>query len=56
MTEMATVLSGPIAFVEPDLSSLTATRPMSPDPGDKRDSLSDKQKQGLLVSLLLLCC
>ena len=49
--------SGPIEFVEPDLSSLPSpsTRPMSPEPGagDKRDSLTEKQKQGRWCSLTL---
>lgn len=40
---------GPIEFVEPDLSSLPSpsARPMSPEPSssDKRDSLTEKQKQ-----------
>lgn len=43
--------AGPIEFVEPDLSSMSTpvTRPMSPDPAtsDKRDSLTEKQKQGV---------
>ena len=37
---------GPLVFQEPDLSNLAPQRPMSPDPLDKRDSLTDKQKQG----------
>ena len=41
---------GPLEFVEPDLSSLPPPRPMSPDgtANDKRDSISDKAKQGRL--------
>ncbi|XP_052774928.1 F-BAR domain only protein 2-like isoform X2 [Mya arenaria] len=37
---------GPLEFVEPDLSSLPAPRPMSPEatPNDKRDSLSEKNR------------
>ena len=35
-------------FVEPDLSSLPPPRPMSPDPNDKRDSISEKSRQGNL--------
>ncbi|WAR24077.1 hypothetical protein MAR_037746 [Mya arenaria] len=36
----------PLEFVEPDLSSLPAPRPMSPEatPNDKRDSLSEKNR------------
>ncbi|XP_041360186.1 F-BAR domain only protein 2-like isoform X2 [Gigantopelta aegis] len=40
-----TTKPGPLVFQEPDLSNLAPQRPMSPDPLDKRDSLSDKQKQ-----------
>ncbi|XP_021373429.1 F-BAR domain only protein 2-like isoform X2 [Mizuhopecten yessoensis] len=36
---------GPIEFVEPDLSSLQAPRPMSPEPNDKRESFSEKRGQ-----------
>nr|XP_022313423.1 F-BAR domain only protein 2-like isoform X3 [Crassostrea virginica] len=36
---------GPMQFVEPDLSSLPPPRPMSPDPNDKRDSISEKSRQ-----------
>ncbi|XP_012945405.1 F-BAR domain only protein 2 [Aplysia californica] len=39
---------GPIEFVEPDVSSLTANRPMSPEPsGDKKDAVTEKQKQAM---------
>ncbi|XP_046338144.2 F-BAR domain only protein 2-like isoform X2 [Haliotis rufescens] len=34
-----------IDFVEFDLTNIPNPRPMSPEPNDKRDSLSDKQKQ-----------
>ncbi|XP_069127305.1 F-BAR domain only protein 2-like isoform X4 [Argopecten irradians] len=40
--------TGPIEFVEPDLSSLPAPRPMSPEPNDKRESFSEKRGQGFL--------
>ncbi|XP_062616550.1 F-BAR domain only protein 2-like [Saccostrea cucullata] len=36
---------GPIDFVEPNLSSLPPARPMSCDPNDKRDSISEKSRQ-----------
>ncbi|KAK6179298.1 hypothetical protein SNE40_011689 [Patella caerulea] len=36
---------GPILFVEPDLSSINTLRPMSPEPNEKKDSLTDKQRQ-----------
>ena len=44
---------GPLEFVEPDLSSLPPPRPMSPDAtaNDKRDSISDKAKQGRLEEM-----
>ena len=40
------IVAGPLEFVEPDLSSLPP--PHSPDPvaSEKRDSISDKTKQG----------
>ena len=40
--------SGPLEFVEPDLSSLPPPRSLSPDPAanEKRDSISDKTRQG----------
>eukprot|EP00105_Crassostrea_gigas_P043952 XP_019928100.1 PREDICTED: F-BAR domain only protein 2 isoform X4 [Crassostrea gigas] len=36
---------GPIEFVEPDLSNFPPVRAMSPDPNDKRDSISEKSRQ-----------
>ncbi|WAR24095.1 FCHO2-like protein [Mya arenaria] len=44
--EIFSQLIGPLEFVEPDLSSLPAPRPMSPEatPNDKRDSLSEKNR------------
>ena len=47
---------GPLEFVEPDLSSLPPPRPMSPDPAanEKRDSISDKAKQGKLEEMCTL--
>ncbi|XP_056018725.1 F-BAR domain only protein 2-like isoform X9 [Ostrea edulis] len=39
---------GHLGFVEADLSSLPSARPMSPDPNDKRDSISEKSRQGFL--------
>lgn len=43
-------VSGPLEFVEPDLSSLPPQRPMSPDAvnENKRDSISEKSKAGKL--------
>lgn len=38
---------GPLEFMEPDLSSLPAPRPMSPEPSDtKRESITEKNRQG----------
>uniref|UniRef100_K1RV42 FCH domain only protein 2 n=1 Tax=Magallana gigas TaxID=29159 RepID=K1RV42_MAGGI len=34
-------------FVEPDLSNFPPVRAMSPDPNDKRDSISEKSRQGM---------
>ena len=43
---MQSTVAGPLEFVEPDLSSLPP--PQSPDPvaNEKRDSISDKTRQG----------
>ncbi|BFZ16635.1 hypothetical protein BsWGS_19674 [Bradybaena similaris] len=44
-----TVKPGPLEFVEPDLSSLLANRPLSPEPvADKKDTPNEKQRQGFL--------
>ncbi|ESO92621.1 hypothetical protein LOTGIDRAFT_233068 [Lottia gigantea] len=40
---------GPLSFVEPDLSSINTLRPMSPEPAEKRDSLTEKQRQELVL-------
>ncbi|XP_056018722.1 F-BAR domain only protein 2-like isoform X6 [Ostrea edulis] len=40
---------GHLGFVEADLSSLPSARPMSPDPNDKRDSISEKSRQDLTL-------
>lgn len=37
---------GAVQFEEPDLSNLPATRPLSPEPNDKRDSFSEKKTTG----------
>lgn len=44
-------ITGPIGFVEPDLSNFPPVRAMSPDPNDKRDSISEKSRQGRLSVL-----
>lgn len=44
-------ITGPIEFVEPDLSNFPPVRAMSPDPNDKRDSISEKSRQGRLSVL-----
>ena len=41
-----TFFTGPLEFVEPDLSSLPQPRPMSPELNEKRESFSEKQRQG----------
>ncbi|KAJ8305285.1 LOW QUALITY PROTEIN: hypothetical protein KUTeg_015830, partial [Tegillarca granosa] len=41
---------GPLEFVEPDLSSLPPPRPMSPDPGEKRESFSEKRQDSALFT------
>ena len=48
---MCLSFSGPLEFVEPDLSSLPPPRPMSPDiaPNEKRDSMSEKSKTGIFM-------
>lgn len=41
------IIEGPLEFVEPDLSSLLANRPLSPEPvADKKDTPNEKQRQG----------
>ncbi|XP_052090405.1 F-BAR domain only protein 2-like isoform X5 [Mytilus californianus] len=40
---------GPLEFMEPDLSSLPAPRPMSPEPTEaKRESITEKSRPGFL--------
>ncbi|XP_064617201.1 F-BAR domain only protein 2-like isoform X2 [Liolophura sinensis] len=39
---------GAVQFEEPDLSNLPVTRPLSPEPNDKRDSFSEKKTTGFL--------
>ncbi|CAI9727244.1 Hypothetical predicted protein [Octopus vulgaris] len=41
---------GPKEFVEPDLSCLPVTRPMSPEIVDKKDGSLEKKKEGFLKS------
>ena len=48
---MSCFVVGPMEYVEPDVSSLPPPRPMSPDPTDKRDSISEKSKQGTSACL-----
>lgn len=42
--------TGPLEFMEPDLSSLPPPRPMSPDPTEeKRQSLTEKNRQEMIL-------
>ncbi|XP_052090404.1 F-BAR domain only protein 2-like isoform X4 [Mytilus californianus] len=43
---------GPLEFMEPDLSSLPAPRPMSPEPTEaKRESITEKSRPDMILNL-----